>query len=339
MMLQRYEKIWRIQKDIVNLHTMRRILFLLLAVLWMGTPVSAKGKKAPKSPLKSFSYQVGGGMEISHQDEVTLRLMRDGKRQLTLRGDCYYERITFEVGEDVFLRVDSMIHASKLYQSKGFYEWKMRLLDAPSTSFSVTYTDYDESFSGGGDMPHEIWDGMGEIVNYLKSLRGDRQAPGHLTTHYISPSEIPDFRTTVWTDGIIEWTPDEEGISELTRHLNRRYGFDDKSAWWVTRYVEGCGMRCLILSYNSERLMDVFVDKSTRDVTLEGVDTSSTNWPQAYQRLLVKGDLKGMPTDSLLLLEKEIGKRYDPFSKAMNDLERQNSELILRYTERLNKDR
>lgn len=319
---------------------MIRILFLLLAVLWMGTPVSAKGKKAPKSPLKSFSYQVGGGMEISHQDEVTLRLSRDGKRLLTLRGDCYYERITFEVGEDVFLRVDSMIHASGLYRSKGFYEWKMMLLDAPTTSFHVTYTDYDESFSGSGDMPHEIWDGMREVVDYLKSLRGDRQAPGHLTTQYIDPSQIPDFRTTVWTDGIIEWTPDEDGISELTRHLNRRYGFDDESAWWVNRYVEGCGMRCLILSYSSERMMDVFVDKSTRDVTLEGADTSSTSWPQAYQRLLVKGDLSSLPTDSLLLLEKEIANRHDPFSSVMNDVERQNSELILRYTEwRMKKDR
>ena len=42
-----------------------RILFLLLVVLWMGSPVSAKGKKAPKSQLKSFYYHVGGGMSIS----------------------------------------------------------------------------------------------------------------------------------------------------------------------------------------------------------------------------------------------------------------------------------
>lgn len=44
---------------------MMRILFLLLVVLWMGSPVSAKGKKAPKSQLKSFYYHVGGGMSIS----------------------------------------------------------------------------------------------------------------------------------------------------------------------------------------------------------------------------------------------------------------------------------
>ena len=313
---------------------MIRILFILLAVLWMGTPVSAKNKKAPKSQLKSFSYILGGGMMISHQDEVSLRLTRDGKRLLTLRGDCYYERLTFEVGEDVFLRCDSIIHATKLYQSKGFYKWEMMLLDASTSDFSVTYTDPDESFSGSGNMPTEIRDGMYEVVSYLKSLRGDRQAFGHLTTTYDNPSEIPNFNTTVWTDGIIEYIPDDGGFGELTRFLNSRYGLDDKSTYWVTKYVEGCGMRCLLLEVASERLLDVFVDKSTLGVTLEGADTRSSHWPQAYQRMLTKGDLEKIPTDSLLMLEKEVTHSHDTHTSVKNDLEHQNTELILRYTER-----
>ena len=314
---------------------MIRILFILLAVLWMGTPVSAKNKKAPKSQLKSFSYNLGGGMEISHQDEVSLRLTRDGKRLLTLRGDCFYERLTFEVGEDVFLRCDSIIHATNLYQSKGYYEWKMMILDAATTDFHVTYTDPDESFGGSGNMPTEIRDGMHEVVNYLKSLRGDRQAFGHLTTtYYNNPSKIPNFNTTVWTDGIIEYVPDEGGIGELTSHLNARYGLDDESTYWVTKYVEGCGMRCLLLEVASERLLDVFVDKSTLGVTLEGADTHSSRWPQAYQRMLTKGDLESIPTDSLLMLEKELSHSNDTRTSIKNDLERQNAELIFRYTER-----
>ena len=314
---------------------MIRILFILLAVLWMGTPVSAKNKKAPKSQLKSFSYNLGGGMEISHQDEVSLRLTRDGKRLLTLRGDCFYERLTFEVGEDVFLRCDSIIHATNLYQSKGYYEWKMMILDAATTDFHVTYTDPDESFGGSGNMPTEIRDGMHEVVNYLKSLRGDRQAFGHLTTtYYNNPSKIPNFNTSVWTDGIIEYVPDEGGIGELTSHLNARYGLDDESTYWVTKYVEGCGMRCLLLEVASERLLDVFVDKSTLSVTLEGADTHSSRWPQAYQRMLTKGDLESIPTDSLLMLEKELSHSNDTRTSIKNDLERQNAELIFRYTER-----
>ena len=318
---------------------MIRILLVLLAVLWMGTPVLPKNKKAPKSQLKSFSYNLGGGMEISHQDEVSLRLTRDGKRLLTLRGDCYYERLTFEVGEDVFLHCDSIIHATNLYQSKGFYKWEMVILDAATTDFHVTYTDPDESFGGSGNMPTEIWDGMREVVNYLKSLRGDRQAFGHLTTtYYNNPSKIPNFNTTVWTDGIIEFVPDEGGIEELTSHLNARYGLDDESTHWVTRYVEGFGMRCLLLEDAYERLMDVFVDKSTLGVTLEGADTHSSRWPQVYQRMLTKGDLERIPTDSLLILEKEVSHSHDTHSSVKNDLEHQNTELILRYTERRMKE-
>ena len=317
---------------------MIRILFILLAVLWMGTPVSPKNKKAPKSQLKSFSYNLGGGMEISHQDEVSLRLTRDGKRLLTLRGDCYYERLTFEVGEDVFLHCDSIIHATNLYQSKGFYEWKMMILDGATTDFHVTYTDPDESFSGSGNMPTEIRDGMREVVNYLKSLRGDRQAFGHLTTTYTDPTKLPNFNTTVWTDGIIEYVPDEGGIMELISFLNARYGLDDESTRWVTRYVEGCGMRCLLLEVPHERLLDVFVDKSTLGVKLEGADTHSSRWPQAYQRMLTKGDLESIPTDSLLMLEKEVTHSYDTHNTVKNDLERQNTELILRYTERRMKE-
>ena len=318
---------------------MIRILFVLLAVLWMGTPVLPNNKKAPKSQLKSFSYNLGGGMEISHQDEVSLRLTRDGKRLLTLRGDCYYERLTFEVGEDVFLHCDSIIHATNLYQSEGFYKWEMMILDGAATDFHVTYTDPDESFGGSGNMPTEIWDGMREVVNYLKSLRGDRQAFGHLTTtYYNNPSKIPNFNTTVWTDGIIEFVPDEGGIEELTCHLNARYGLDDESTHWVTRYVEGFGMRCLLLEDAYERLMDVFVDKSTLGVTLEGADTHSSRWPQVYQRMLTKGDLERIPTDSLLILEKEVSHSHDTHSSVKNDLEHQNTELIHRYIERWMKE-
>ena len=274
-------------------------------------------------------------MEISHQDEVSLRLTRDGKRLLTLRGDCYYERLTFEVGEDVFLRCDSIIHATNIYQSKGYYEWKMMLLDAPTTDFHVTYTDDKESFSGSGDMPTEIWDGMHKVVDYLKSLREGRQAFGHLTTtYYNDPFKIPNFNTTVWTDGIIEYMPDEGSLEELTDYLNARYGLDGKSDYWITKYVEGCGMHCLLLENPYDRLLDVFVDKSTAGVTLEGADTHSSNWPEVYQRMITKGDLERIPTDSLLMLEKEVTHNYDTHTSVKNDLERQNTEVIMRYTER-----
>lgn len=138
---------------------------MMLVVICVGITASAKSKKAPKSELKSFSYYMGGGMLIEQQDMVELRLSKDGKRTLTMRGSCYYERISFEVGEDVFLKVDSIIHATKLYESKGNYKYDVMIMDAPSSSFHATYTDYKESFSGSGNMPSEIWKGMNKVVD------------------------------------------------------------------------------------------------------------------------------------------------------------------------------
>ena len=72
-----------------------------------GVTVMAK-KKAPKSQLKSFSYIRGGGMDIESNDEASLWQHPDGKLTLTLRGTCPFETVTFEVGEEVLQRCDSI---------------------------------------------------------------------------------------------------------------------------------------------------------------------------------------------------------------------------------------
>ena len=328
---------------------MRKIVFILLAALCMSTPASCKGNKAPKSQLKGFYYHLGGGMDISHQDEVELRLTREGKRLLTLRGSCYYERITFEVGEEVFLRCDSIIHATKLYQSKGFYEYQVRLLDAPSSSFDASYTDRSEDFSGSGDMPAEIWEGMGAVLNYLKSLRGGREAKGHMRTVYRLKSNEP-IRNTEWADGYISYLP-EDDVEELFQFLSRTYGFDYVADDWQLAYAEGSGQRSIIAINRTQEIYEVFIDKATEGNTLPDTDNLPGQWPQASQRLLTKADLAAVPTDSLSLMADEIYARhqcslrnkdhaayfqtqswYKPTwkhdSEDVTDVERQNYELI-----------
>ena len=287
---------------------MRKILFILLAVLFVNAPVSAKGKKAPKSQLKSFYYHMGGGMEISHQDVVELRLTHEGKRLLTLRGSCYYERITFEVGEDVFLHCDSIIHATKLYQSKGYYEYAVRILDAPSSSFDANYTDASESFSGSGDMPNEIWDGMGVVINYLKSLRAGREAKGHMRTIYRLDSISP-IRDSEWVDGNVSFLP-EDDMQELFEFLSGLYGFDYIADEWVLRYVEGSGQRCIVAVNIHHEIFDVFVDKATQGNTLPDTDDLPGLWPQTSQRVLTKSDIDHLPSDSLSLMADEIYARH-----------------------------
>lgn len=288
----------------------------MLAMLLGGCMVSAK-KKAPKSQLKSFSYTMGGGMEISMQDEVSLRLHNDGRRTLTLRGSCYYERITFEVGEDVFLHCDSIIHATKLYESKGYYKPEVQVLDAPSTGFCVLYSDYDESFNGDGDMPDEIWKGMNAVVNYLKSLRGGREAKGHLATQeWVKSTEF--IKGTEWIDGVLTYKP-EDDAEELFRFLSQRYGFEYIPSEWELRIAEGNGQRCIILINYRQDIYDVLIDKKTAGIKMAGTDDIPGRWPQTSQRLLTKSDIVAMSTDSLALMADEIYARHYRRSPIWND--------------------
>ena len=133
-----------------------------------------------------------------------------------------------------------------------------------------------------------------------------------------------------------DYTPDESGFGELAEYLNGFYGLDDKSTKWNVNVVEGNGMRCLTVStYFETHMMEVFVDKSKLGVKLEDAEIKSDSWPQVSQRMLTRGDLDKIPTDSLLLLEKEIYNHYYPFNitSTSNDLEQQNANFISCYIE------
>ena len=300
---------------------------MMLVVICVGITASARGKKAPKSELKSFSYYMGGGMLIEQQDMVELRLSKDGKRTLTMRGSCYYERISFEVGEEVFLKVDSIIHATKLYESKGNYKYDVMIMDAPSSSFHATYTDYKESFSGSGNMPSEIWKGMNKVVDYLKSLRGDREARGHMLTRYRMKSNDP-IKDTEWVDGDMSYLP-EDDPEELFVFLSAKYGFDFIRSDWQLAYAVGSGQRCIIAINQNQDIYDVFVDKATLGTTLPDTE----DLPLTSQRVLTKTDLTDMTVEELRQMASELDGRRK--NKEMTDVERQNYELIQRAINRL----
>lgn len=325
-------------------------VFLVL-LIFFGCTVAMAGKKEPKGYLTSFCYNMGGGMEISIQDEVYLRLKDDGKRLLTLRGSCYFERITFEVGEDVFLRCDSIIRATKLYKSEGYYKPEIMVLDAPSSGFSAYYDDKGlyQMINGNGDMPDEIWKGMHAVVNYLKSLRGGREAKGHMAKQeFLKTTEL--IKGTEWVDGPVTYKP-EEDIEELPRFLSQLYGFDYVADDWILSLAEGNGQRCITLINYKQEIYDVFVDKNTEGVVMAGTDDVPGRWPQTSQRVLTKNEIASMPSDSLTLMADEIrarhrfssyfdSKQHDAYFKTQpwykagydigptTDIENQNFELI-----------
>lgn len=284
---------------------------LILIALMVGMTVMAK-KKAPKSQLKSFSYIRGGGMDIESNDEASLWQHPDGKLTLTLRGTCPFETVTFEVGEEVLQRCDSIIKATKLYQSKGEYKRMMVVLDAPSTSFSASYSNSREDFSGSGDMPTEIWEGMGAVVDYLKSLRNGREAIGHMNTDDYLESTEP-IKGTEWVDGELSYLP-EDDVEELPRFQSKRYGFDYVPEEWEMWLAEGSGQRCIVVYNRNNNIFDVLSDKATLGVKIEGRENVAGRWPQTAQRVITKSEIENLPTDSLYLMAEEIYARHGRMS-------------------------
>lgn len=140
------------------------MVFVVLSVL-VGCKTTAPKKEAPKSQLQLFSYSVGGGMEVSEYDQVSLVTKYDGSKMLILTGDRFDEFDTIEVGEEVFRKCDSIIHATKLYETEITAEHEPVALDESTSGFCVYYEDSNENFSGS-------WgEGLEEIIDYLKSLR------------------------------------------------------------------------------------------------------------------------------------------------------------------------
>lgn len=310
---------------------MRKIMLMMLVALLTGCAVPAK-KEAPKSQLVYFSCS-HGGMVMSEDDEVTLSLNDDGTRMLTLCGCWYYERLTFEVGEDVFLHCDSIIRATKMYESKGDYKPKNKLLDAVSLWFSVRYADSSEDFDGSGAVPAEIWSGVDVVADYLKSLRGDRQARGHMEKlEYLESTEL--IKGTEWIDGAFSYLPGDDA-EELFRILSQRYGFEYVPDEWELCLAEGSGQRCIVLINDKQNIFDVLIDKKTKGVTM----ADSDSLPLTSRRVLMKSEIEGLPTDSLKRMYDKLDARRSEIDNGvgMNDIERQNLDLIIGLIQRRSK--
>jgi len=161
------------------------LVLAIVVALAIGVKAYAKTMKAPEGKLQYYRFSRGGGMNpfdftiyYLRQDEKT------GKPLLTVSGDCDGEVITFNVEQEVFTRCAEIIKEYKLYLSKGHYKERFMVLDAPSSSFHLSFEDSKESVYGSGDWPQRINDGVKAVNGYLMSLVGDRKAEGHVDRIY-----------------------------------------------------------------------------------------------------------------------------------------------------------
>ena len=178
----------------------------------------------PTSEIREISYRIGGGMSRYDQAYIQLTREKDNKLTLTLMGDCPNEKISFEVADTVMTRCKQLISEHKLWKSKGYYKSPIRVLDAPTKSFSVRYTNFDDSFSASGDIPSSLNKGINAIVAYLNSLRGDRKAIGHFDRKWKDDDILKS--KAEWSNGEFKFIPGEEGISELYRYLSKTMGVE-----------------------------------------------------------------------------------------------------------------
>ena len=201
------------------------VLTLAIVILMAaGIEACANTMKSPKGRLLSYSFHIGGGMNPFDQTVYELRYEGANKvPTLTVSGDCQGETITFEVPAETFDRCAQIIEKHKLYRSKGHYESDIIALDAPSASFSLLYDGDGEWYSGSGNWPKFISEGISAVNTYLHSLVGDRKADGHVDRIY-GGDDLPGMR---WTDGTSSLTTTDSDAKEL-KLLTRRLSIASK---------------------------------------------------------------------------------------------------------------
>lgn len=285
----------------------KKLLFIALAAMAAWSPLKGMAGE-PTSEIREIFFRIGGGMNPYDEAYVQLTRAKDGTLTLTLKGDCPQEKLSFEVEDSVMERCKQIIKEHKLWKADGYYKPEYQLLDAPSTSFHVSYKNYNDSFSASGDIPRDIRRGISAITGYLESLRGDRQAEGHFKRMWSTMIKLDG--STTWSNGEISFTPEEKGIDELLEYLSKEMGEEYNKNDWDYNMAEGNGIRALILENRHLSYMDVFSDKKSPNRTTTYKETPHGKWPQGSTRLLTRQFLSTLSKDDLRLLQDEILARH-----------------------------
>lgn len=235
---------------------------------------------------------------------------KDGTQTLTLKADCINERLTFDVADSVFQRCEQIIGETKMWRHKGSYEFKGEhiILDAPKSTFTVGFDDKDETFwIDGNFVPKEARHSMDILIRYLKGLRGNREARGHLIAREF-PLEVEEG--TQWTNGEFRWTCEEAGVDELLSYLCEKYGEAYNREEWKLHRLGGSGFEAIQVSNSARWLEEVLVSERTKNHVIRQEEEIHGRWPETARRLITHHDLDALPTDSVQIMCDEIHARY-----------------------------
>ena len=143
-----------------------------------ATPIiEAKNQRKftiPQGKLTYFYYHLGGGMINRPAAEATLRRQKDGTYLVALDTYKFHQLDTIPVTQAQVDTIRQMLIEGEIYKMPAYYDEPMRILDAPSGSVAIKFTDV--SFNCN-NLPPLDWGGKNirKVYEYLKSLQPKRE--------------------------------------------------------------------------------------------------------------------------------------------------------------------
>jgi len=124
----------------------------------------------PTGALTHFYFRQGGGMVYRPPLQSTLDRMKDGTYRVILDTKEFDVLDTIPLTQAQVDTVSQMLIDGEVYKMPAYYDTPYRLLDAPSSSVSVHFTDATYSCSS---FPPSDWGGKNiwEVYRYLKALQ------------------------------------------------------------------------------------------------------------------------------------------------------------------------
>lgn len=124
----------------------------------------------PQGELTYFYYHLGGGMVYRPASQATLERQKDGTYLVSLDTEEFDKLDTILLTQAQVDTIRQLLIDGEVYKMPRFYDEAVRVLDAPSGSVSVKFSDASYSCN---NLPPSDWGGKNiyKVYQYLKALQ------------------------------------------------------------------------------------------------------------------------------------------------------------------------
>ncbi len=129
---------------------------------------------APQGELTYFYYHLGGGMVNRPAYQANLERRKDGTYIVALDTDDFHKLDTIPLTQAQVDTIRQMLIEGEVYKMPRFYDEPIRILDAPSGSVSVKFSDASYSCN---NLPPSDWGGKNiyRAYQFLKALQSKHE--------------------------------------------------------------------------------------------------------------------------------------------------------------------